>query len=317
VNAIAVEPRPAPSTPAVDGARAVEPTETGYVEREGVRTYYEVHGDGPETIVMLPTWTIFHSRLWKPQIPYLSRRYRVVSFDGRGGGRSDKPARPEDYAVEQIARDALAVMDATGTDSAALIGASRSAQWALWLATERPERVRALALFCPFFPASARSVHMRLLLNPRLNGLVMRPLPAYPGWLKFNPNYMTRDYEGFLRWFVTRVNSDPHSTRPVESLTAYGLETTGAVASATVGSPQFRTRRELLARARGVRCPTLVIHGTRDRITPYSDGKLLARTAGGELVAVPGGGHAIMARYPALMNTILRRFLEATTAEGR
>jgi pimeloyl-ACP methyl ester carboxylesterase len=300
-------------TPAVDGLRAVEPAETGFVERHGVRTYYEVHGDGPETIVLLPTWTIFHSRLWKAQIPYLSRHYRVVSFDGRGGGLSDRPKEREDYAIEEVARDALAVMDAAGTERATLVGASRGAQWGLWLATEHPERVRAMALCCPGFPASLRSLHIRLLLSPALQRFSARPLPAYPGLLRFNPNYMAEDYEGFLRWFVARTTNEPHSTRIVESLTAYGLESSGAVAYATINSPQFRTRRQLLARARAVRCPLLVIHGTRDRVNPYADGRALARAAGAELLTIQGGGHGIIARHPTRINLALRRFLDATT----
>ena len=72
--------------------RAAEPDETGYVERDGVRVYWERYGDGDRTILLLPTWSIVHSRVWKMQIAYLARHARVITFDGRGNGKSDRPA---------------------------------------------------------------------------------------------------------------------------------------------------------------------------------------------------------------------------------
>ena len=55
------------------------------------RLYYEVYGSGEPTVLLLPTWSIIHSRHWKMQIPYLARHCRVLTFDGRGNGRSDRP----------------------------------------------------------------------------------------------------------------------------------------------------------------------------------------------------------------------------------
>ena len=71
--------------------RAREPDESGYVERDGVRSYYEIHGSGEPTVLLLPTWSIVHSRHWKMQVPYLARHCRVLLFDGRGNGRSYRP----------------------------------------------------------------------------------------------------------------------------------------------------------------------------------------------------------------------------------
>ena len=94
------------------------PTSEGYVERDGVRIFWERYGDGEPTVLLLPTWSIVHSRFWKPQIPYLARHCRVITFDGRGNGRSDRPAGAEAYSTDEFAADALAVMDATGTERA-------------------------------------------------------------------------------------------------------------------------------------------------------------------------------------------------------
>ena len=64
--------------------RARYPDDEGYVERDGVSVFYEVYGEGEPTILLLPTWSIMHSRCWKMQIPYLARHFRVLTFDGRG-----------------------------------------------------------------------------------------------------------------------------------------------------------------------------------------------------------------------------------------
>ena len=79
-----------------------------------MRLYYEVYGSGERTVFLLPTWSIIHSRHWKMQIPYLARHCRVLTFDGRGNGRSDRPE--SGYDEREFAADALAVMDATGTE---------------------------------------------------------------------------------------------------------------------------------------------------------------------------------------------------------
>ena len=130
--------------------RAREPDESGYVERDGVRSYYEIHGSGEPTVLLLPTWSIVHSRHWKMQIPYLARHCRVLLFDGRGNGRSDRPE--SGYAAADYVADALAVMDATGTERAHLVSLSLGAQRALLLAAEHPERVESSVFICPAVP---------------------------------------------------------------------------------------------------------------------------------------------------------------------
>ncbi len=72
--------------------RARYPDDQGYIERDGVRVFYEVYGSGEPTILFCPTWTLVHSRVWKMQIPYLARHHRVVVFDPRGNGKSDSAA---------------------------------------------------------------------------------------------------------------------------------------------------------------------------------------------------------------------------------
>ena len=76
--------------------RARLPDHRGLVERDGVSVGYEVYGPdhpGP-TIALLTSWAIVHSRQWKAQVPYLARHFRVLTVEGRGNGRADRPRRP-------------------------------------------------------------------------------------------------------------------------------------------------------------------------------------------------------------------------------
>src|SRR6476619_842001 len=97
-----VQPGASPAD-AREQMRARYPDDEGFVERDGVRTFYEVYGDGKPTVLLMPTWSIIHSRHWRLQIPYLARYMRVITFDGRGNGGSDRPADPEAYREEEFA----------------------------------------------------------------------------------------------------------------------------------------------------------------------------------------------------------------------
>ena len=68
--------------------RAKLPAKQGFVERDGVKLHYEIYGDGPETMLFVPPWSIAHSRVYKAQLPYFSERFRCVTYDGRGSGKS-------------------------------------------------------------------------------------------------------------------------------------------------------------------------------------------------------------------------------------
>ena len=94
--------------------RARYPDGEGYFERAGQRLFYEVYGQGAETVFLLPPWSIVHSRHWKMQIPYLARHFRVLLIDGLGNGRSDRCHDPARCGAVEFARDCLAAMDATG-----------------------------------------------------------------------------------------------------------------------------------------------------------------------------------------------------------
>src|SRR5918992_5389504 len=113
--------------------RARYPDSDGYIDNQGVKVAYEVFGSGEKTILLLPTWSIVHSRYWKLQVPYLAQYARVITFDPRGNGRSDRPAGYQAYTADKFAADALAVLDAAGIDRAGIVCLSTGAGHALVL----------------------------------------------------------------------------------------------------------------------------------------------------------------------------------------
>src|SRR5437868_10067317 len=105
------------------GTRARQPVSSGHAKSfDGLRIHYEVFGRGPKTIVFIPANPISHSRLWKAQVHYLSRHFRVVVYDGRGNGLSDHPDPSGKWLDRWYAEDCLTVMDATATKAAVLVG---------------------------------------------------------------------------------------------------------------------------------------------------------------------------------------------------
>ena len=159
--------------------RARYPDSEGYVERDGVRVFYEVYGTGEPTVLLLPTWSIIHSRSWKMQIPYLARHCRVVTFDGRGNGRSDRPEEAEAYAETEFAADALAVLDATETERAFVVAFSMGGQRGLLLAAEHPERVQGVVFIGPAVPLGTQTHRAQALRS------FDEALDAYEGWAKY------------------------------------------------------------------------------------------------------------------------------------
>ncbi len=283
--------------------RARYPDETGYVERDGVRVFYEVYGHGEPTILLGPPWAIVHSRVWKMQIPYLARHFRVVVYDGRGNGRSDRSGSAAAYAEWEYSADALAVLDATGTAEAVVVGFSSGGRWKLILAARHPERVKAVC----FLAASP--------------GLSREPFPyeAYPfddeldtdeGWAKENRHYWLRDWPGYVEWFFSQCFTEPHSTKHIEDAVGWGLETTPETMLLTYDAPGLdpAEARELCAR---MSCPVLVVHGDEDAIFPYAEGLALAEATGGELVIFKGSGHCPQVRDPVRFNLLLREFVES------
>src|SRR5687767_14397849 len=176
--------------------RAREPDRSDVVERDGVKIAYEVHGeDNTPTVLFTPTWSIVHSQIWKAQVPYLARHFRVVTLDGRGNGRSDRPGGARAYVDDEYADDIVAVMDATDTDRATIVGLSMGALWGVLVAARHPERVAGLLVIGP---ATGLGVPSPRRDRTRWDAEVEAP----EGWAKFNrAHWLGGGHDDFLRFF--------------------------------------------------------------------------------------------------------------------
>ncbi len=285
-------------------SRARYPDADGYVERDGVRVFYEAYGDGEPTLLLLPTWSIIHSRCWKGQIAYLARHHRVVTFDGRGNGRSDRPREPEAYIEEEFAADAVAVLEATGTERAVLVSLSRGIERALLLAAGNPERVDgivAIAPALPLPPAAPRADATRMFNEPRED---------CEGWEKWNAHYWRRDYRGFLEFFIGRIFTEPHSTKQIEDAIGWGLETDAETLVATQLARRLADEASVRDLVALIDCPMLVIHGRDDAVRPHASGEAFAQIAGARFETVEAG-HNPQARKPVMINLLLREFVDS------
>jgi pimeloyl-ACP methyl ester carboxylesterase len=274
------------------------------VERDGLGLGYEVFGQGEPTILLLPTWTIIHSRFWKMQVPYLARRNRVITYDGPGNGRSDRATDPARYSAESYAADAVAVLDACAVERAVVVGLSLGAQYATRLAALHPERVIGLALIGP-----ALALGEPL---PERAGIVdnfHRPYPQDPqGWDKYNLAYWHDHYQDFAQFFFEQVFTEAHSTKPIEDAVGWAMEGGPDILEAEAARPRpDAPDTEIFTR---IDRPVLVLHGTADRIQPHRVGEEAAGLSQGTLVSMMGSGHMPNVRDPVRVNLLLREFVD-------
>ena len=289
--------------------RAREPDRSGYAVRSGVRLYFETYGDGPQTVVLLPPWSIVHSRVWKLQVPHLARHHRVVVYDGRGNGRSDRPPGPSAYDDAELVADALAVLDAAGVDDAVVVGYSLGARVLLALAADHPDRTTgavfvgaAVELHDPAEPGRTRFEEER---------------ESYEGWGRWNAHHWAQDQAGFAESSSARCSRS--RTRPGRSRRRS--------ASRWRPTPRRWWRRSRrsggcwLAEARAAAARRALpgpgpARGRRpDRPPVRRRGP--ARGIGCPIEVVAGGGHGVQARHPVWFNSRLHRFVEEVAAGAR
>lgn len=289
--------------------RAKLPNQEGRLSRGGIELHYEVYGDGEHTILFVPTWALVHSRNYKAQIPYLSDRFRVVTYDPRGNGKSDRPCRPEDYGLDALVDDGIAMLDHLGIERATIFSSSMGGIVASALASYHPDRAETLILVSPLVP---------LVPQPQFeNHDFAERLDTYEGWQKFNVNYWRENYSDFAEFFIREVYCEPHSTKQVEDALSWAAEGDGEILAMTLAFnlPCKYAISEKMYRA--IRSPTLLIHGGADRCTPPAMSEALAEWTGGELHILPGVGHAAHARWPAWVNVRIRDFLHEKLGTGK
>lgn len=278
----------------------------GSVHRSGCRIAWQEFGSGTQTVLLLPTWSIVHTDFWRHQVGVLAERYRVVTFDGLGNGASDRPTDPELYGDLHVVSDAVSVLDACEIDAAAVIGVSQGGPWALALAGLHPHRVSSVVFIAPnvlLAPGHPERVAASARFDERLD--------AHDGWLKSNRHYWLEHYRDYLEFFFSQCFTEPDSDTHIAHFLTMGLETTPDVLLATAGTEKTcLTAEQTEAFARGLTCPSLVIHGDADAITPLARGTALARLAKSELIVLPGSGHEPQCRSPELTNRHILTFLD-------
>ena len=255
----------------------------------------------------MPTWSIVDSRVWKAQIGYLSRHFDVITFDGRGCGRSDRPTEARYYADDEFGEDAIAVLDAVGVDVAVLVGLSCGVTYSLHAAARHPERVAGLFAIAPSCGLGSAHPEREVYAWDQV-------YDASAGWAKYNRDYWRRGgYPDFVEFFMAQFFPEPHSTKQIEDLTGWALEadpeiviacTDGRLGCDGAICPSI----EPICAA--VSCPVVIMHGLEDRIRPIATARQLAELTGGDLIELEGVGHGPLAREPVLVNTEIRALVE-------
>ena len=261
---------------------------------DGTRLHYEVVGRRHGQPVLFIQGLGASKHGWDLQRLAFAPSYRVIAHDNRGAGRSDKPFGT--YDLEQMADDAIAVLDHAGIDSAHVVGASMGGAISQMLTVKYPERVRSLTLACTACRnhpwrrevigswaemAAERGmgemaqVAARWVIGPRS---FRRAWPAM-GWL--GPLATTRPSHGFV-----------------------------AQARAILAADE--TMSDRLAE---ITVPTLVIVGNQDILTPRGDSEEIAeRISTAELVVLSGAAHGLMFEHASTFNKVLGEFLGRASA---
>lgn len=261
-----------------------------------IEMYYEVHGPtaAPQAEaepLLLIMGLGANATSWEMQLPALSREYRVIAFDNRGAGRSEKPHSP--YTMHQLAEDAVGLMDHLGVDSAHVFGMSMGGMIAQELVLDQPQRVRTLILGGTM-AGGARAVMAGPQLIQQWAASAVLPLEqAIENGLRFlySDEFIARNRERLVK----RAIGLSHLQAPPHALQRQVMAVIGFNAHERLGR---------------VRCPTLILTGTEDKIIPAENSRILAdEIEGSELVEFEGAGHGFLAECAKETNAAVLGFL--------
>jgi pimeloyl-ACP methyl ester carboxylesterase len=291
--------------------RARQPDRTGLVDRAGARVAFEVVGDGDQTVFLIPPSTITHSRSWKGQIPFLSRRCRVLTTDGRGTGDSDRCAVAARHRPDEVVDDLCAVLDAAGVERAVVVTHCHALGWALRLAVRHAERLTGLVAISPGV-ALAPDYENATEAARRWADTLDSP----SGWAMRNRQFWRRDggYRAWVEFFFDELLPEAHSTKAYEDTVGWALDTDAEAMIAEREGRAAPTSAEAEELCRRLRCPVLVIHGTDDRCQPLERAMRMAELTAGDLVVMEGSGHLPHARDPIKVNLEIAAFLRRVGA---
>ncbi len=251
-----------------------------FADSGGVRISYEKAGQG-EPLLLIMGYGL-PGAAWAVSLPYFTPRFQAVYFDNRGTGSSDAP--DEGYEIADFARDALAVMDAAGWESAHVFGVSMGGMIAQQLALDAPRRVRTLVLGCTSSgepeertPEQEQAVRMLgeavalMQEDPERSVRLMLPLSYPQPFIDAHPE--------LVPLMVAMAKAMPTKKAPEIRLDDAGVL-------------QWKSAPRLAE----LTMPALILHGTEDRLIPVSHAfRLLEGLPQAELRVFKGAGHAFQA----------------------
>ena len=228
---------------------------------------------------------------WAVQLAHFGQTHRSLAPDARGVGLSDAPEGP--YTVRQMARDAIAVLDAASVERAHLVGLSLGGAVAQELALAQPARVRSLALLSTFAAQSPRS---RALLEA---WRVLYPVVAADERLR-----NAWELQAYSWLFTDRFWRSPANVRAaLRFASTQPLQTPRGF----IGQVDAALSHDSRDRLPSIAVPTLVIHGALDQLSPKENGDELARLIpGAALLILPDVGHAVNLEGQRAVNGALR-----------
>jgi 3-oxoadipate enol-lactonase/4-carboxymuconolactone decarboxylase len=246
-----------------------------------VRLYWREDGAGPPLLLLNSVGC--ELTLWDAAMPYL-KGFRVLRMDMRGHGESDSP--PGDYTLDQIAADALAVLDAAGVDKAAVCGLSLGGMAAMTLALNAPTRVSALILACT-------SAHMdRQTWDTRIATVRSQGMAAITDAV-------------MMRFFSEEFRRD--HTGEVDAIRARFL---ALDADGYAGCCAAIRDMNLLDRIAHITAPTLIITGSKDVATPFEGhGSEIRKHIAQAAVTMMPVGHIAPVERPDVFAALVTDFL--------
>lgn len=263
-----------------------------YATREDAEIFYEVDGPRDAPAVTFVEGLSYGTWMWRWQRRGLSEEYRTVVFDNRGTGESNEPEGP--YTVSQMAGDLEAVLADTGIEETHIVGASLGGMIAQQYALDY-DRAASLVLCCTT-PGGDEAVPIpdgtldRMLNVPEEYG------PAETIRYKMRPAF-TEEFWEDNGDVVDRIVDWRLGTDPSEQ--AYGWQAAAA------------ERFDVSDRLFDIDQPTLVIHGTDDRVVPFENAELLADgLPDARLHPVEGGSHLVFIERADEVNAAIREFLD-------
>ncbi len=273
---------------------------------DGARLAWAASGHGP-VLVKAATWLShlehdWESPVWQHQLQALSERYRLVRYDERGCGLSDWQVPELTFA--SWLRDLETVVDTLGAQRFALLGVSQGASIAIAYAVAHPERVTHLVLQGGY----ARGRLVRSNTPQQAEEAEMMCRLAEIGWGKSDPS--------FRQFFTTQFI--PGGT-PAQHDWFNELERISTSPANAANFMRAFNTIDVTALLSRVRCPTLVLHNTRDVRVPFEEGRLIATNIpGAQFMPIDSGNHLLLENEPGWSRALaaIEAFLPRTSASG-